>query len=275
MRSYQAVFFTYAMLGMLNFMLAWFLSSGVELQRSITKPARGGEIGEEDALLPGVQTEQNEELEKKRSLLPMISRESRGIIFRLCCLFAVDSLASGLVPTSWVTYFFYNKFNLPTGSLGTIFSIMAILSAISSVVAASLSKRIGLINTMVFTHLPSAIALALIPIPSSLTGAITFLIIRSSLASMDIAPKAAFLSMVVQPEERTAVMGFISVVRTFSQSCGPFITGLLAQSGHFWVTFIVAGSLKAAYDLGLLAAFSRHKVQDRNTPEASSDELEA
>ncbi len=152
---------------------------------------------------------------------------------------------------------------------------MAILSAISSVVAASLSKRIGLINTMVFTHLPSAIALALIPIPSSLTGAIIFLVIRSSLASMDIAPKAAFLSMVVQPGERTAVMGFISVVRTFSQSCGPFITGLLAQSGSFWVTFVVAGSLKAVYDLGLLAAFRRHKMQERHQSEAQSHEAEA
>jgi MFS family permease len=152
---------------------------------------------------------------------------------------------------------------------------MAILSAISSVVAASLSKRIGLVNTMVFTHLPSAIALALIPIPSSLTGAIIFLIIRSSLASMDIAPKAAFLSMVVHPGERTAVMGFISVVRTFSQSCGPFITGLLAQSGSFWVTFVLAGSLKAGYDMGLLAAFSRHKVLERRIPEPSSDETEA
>ncbi len=152
---------------------------------------------------------------------------------------------------------------------------MAILSAISSVVAASLSKRIGLINTMVFTHLPSAIALALIPSPSSLTGAIIFLIIRSSLASMHIAPKAAFLSMVVQPGERTAVMGFISVVRTFSQSCGPFITGLLAQSGSFWVTFIVAGSLKAAYDLGLLAAFSQHKVHGSPPSEARDEETEA
>lgn len=92
---------------------------------------------------------------------------------------------------------------------------------------------------------------------------------------MDIAPKAAFLSMVVQPQERTAVMGFISVIRTFSQSCGPFITGLLAQSGNFWITFILAGALKAAYDLGLLAAFSSHKVQDRRTPEANDNEHEA
>ena len=78
---------------------------------------------------------------------------------------------------------------------------------------------------------------------------------------MDIAPKAAFLSVVVQPGERTAVMGFISVVRTASQSCGPVITGVLAQSGRFWVTFVVAGSLKATYDLGLLTGFRGHKTE--------------
>jgi hypothetical protein len=111
--------------------------------------------------------------------------------------------------------------------------VAGILSAVSSLVAVSLSRRIGLIRTMVFTHLPSAIALCLIPIPSSL---------------------------VVLPQERTAVMGFISVVRTFSQSCGPLVTGILAQAGKFWVTFVVAGTLKATYDLGLLAGFRSHKA---------------
>jgi hypothetical protein len=77
---------------------------------------------------------------------------------------------------------------------------------------------------------------------------------------MDIAPKAAFISIVVLPQERTAVMGFISVVRTFSQSCGPLVTGILAQAGKFWVTFVVAGTLKATYDLGLLAGFRSHKA---------------
>jgi hypothetical protein len=87
---------------------------------------------------------------------------------------------------------------------------------------------------------------------------------------MDIAPKAAFLSVVVMPGERTAVMGFISVVRTFSQSFGPVITGVLAQSGRFWVTFVVAGSLKATYDLGLLTGFRGHKTEmDRAERRAS------
>jgi predicted MFS family arabinose efflux permease len=160
-----------------------------------------------------------------------------------------------------VTYFFNLKFKLHEGDLGTLFFVAGILSSLSSLVAVSLSRRIGLINTMVFTHLPSAIALCLIPMPPSLAGAIFFLLLRSSLASMDIAPKAAFLSVVVQPGERTAVMGFISVVRTASQSCGPVITGVLAQSGRFWVTFVVAGSLKATYDLGLLTGFRGHKTE--------------
>lgn len=127
-----------------------------------------------------------------------------------------------------MTYFFHEKFDMSSAALGSLFFITGILSAVSSLLAASLSKRIGLVNTMVFTHLPSALALALIPVPSSLTWAIAFLVVRSSMASMDIAPKAAFLSAVVLPDERTAVMGFISMVRTASQSCGPVITGVLA-----------------------------------------------
>lgn len=79
---------------------------------------------------------------------------------------------------------------------------------------------------------------------------------------MDIAPKAAFLSAVVLPTERTAVMGFVAVVRTFSQACGPLVTGVLAQAGKFWVTFVVAGLLKAVYDIGLLALFKGHKTHD-------------
>lgn len=146
---------------------------------------------------------------------------------------------------------------------------MGILSAISSLVAVSLSKRIGLVRTMVLTHLPSAIALSLIPIPSHLKFSLVFLVIRSSLASMDIAPKAAFLSVIILPSERTAVMGFISVVRTASQSCGPLITGVLAGSNKFWVAFVVAGGLKATYDLGLLAGFQSRKTDVDRAGEAN------
>ena len=98
---------------------------------------------------------------------------------------------------------------------------------------------------MVFTHLPSAIFLLLLPFPSQLGGAITLLVLRSTLASMDQAPRSAFLAAVVLPEERTSVMGIVNVAKTLSQSAGPLVTGLLAAGGKFWIAFVVAGALKA------------------------------
>jgi sugar phosphate permease len=121
---------------------------------------------------------------------------------------------------------------------------------------------------MVFTHLPSAIALALIPIPSSLPFAMLFLILRACTQSMDVAPRSAFLAAVVLPEERTAVMGTINVVKTSAQSLGPFITGLLASNKLFWVAFVMAGSLKATYDLGMLAVFANHKPREEQAAES-------
>jgi hypothetical protein len=277
-RSYRAVFLAYAGLGFVNVMLACFLSSKVEAEKHANLENDREEDTVTEPLLNG-----NESIAKgesaaveRKALLPKISKESQAVVFKLCLLFAVDSLASGLVPASWVTYFFHVKFSLPEGELGSLFFTTGLISAASSIIAASLSRRIGLVNTMVFTHLPSAIALSLIPVPASLPWAIFFLVLRSSMASMDIAPKAAFLSAVVLPGERTAVMGFIAVVRTFSQSCGPLITGLLAQAGKFWVTFVVAGLLKAAYDLGLLALFKGHKTRDEggDGPKKVEDEEE-
>jgi len=124
---------------------------------------------------------------------------------------------------------------------------------------------------MVFTHLPSAVSLALIPIPSTLPFAILFLVLRSCTQSMDVAPRSAFLAAVVLPQERTAVMGTINVVKTLSQSMGPFITGILSTKNLFWVAFVMAGSLKATYDLGMLAVFAGHKTREERTAEATEE----
>jgi MFS family permease len=115
---------------------------------------------------------------------------------------------------------------------------------------------------MVFTHLPSAIFLALIPIPNSLHFSMLFLILRSCTQSMDVAPRSAFLAAVVLPHERTAVMGLINIVKTSAQSLGPLITGVLAGRNLFWVAFVAAGTLKATYDLGMLAVFAGHKTHE-------------
>src|SRR5277367_4428056 len=128
---------------------------------------------------------------------------------------------------------------------------------------------------MVFTHLPSAIALALIPVPSSLPFAMLFLILRSCTQSMDVAPRSAFLAAVVLPNERTAVIGTINVVKTSSQSLGPLITGVLASNKLFWLAFVMAGSVKATYDLGMLAVFAGHKTREERAAEARAPQARA
>lgn len=199
---------------------------------------------------------------KRKSIWPAFSAQTRTVVLKLCLLFAVDSLASGLVPLSWVTYFFNRKFKLPEGQLGTLFFVTNIISSISNLAASSLAKRIGLIKTMVFTHLPSAIFLALIPLPSYAWMAMTFLILRSCMQNMDQAPRQAFLAAAVLPSERTAVMGAVNVVKTLSQSGGPVATGWLAGIGKFWIAFLIAGAMKASYDLAMLKMFLGYKSRE-------------
>ena len=126
---------------------------------------------------------------------------------------------------------------------------------------------------MVFTHLPSAIFLALIPIPQSLPLSLLFLVLRACTQSMDVAPRSAFLAAILLPAERTAVMGAVNVVKTTAQSLGPLITGVLASHGLFWVSFVCAGSLKASYDLGLLALFKNHE-RDQEARETANEEAQ-
>lgn len=190
-----------------------------------------------------------------------LSNKTRWTLLRLCALFAIDSLASGMVPYSLINFYMDRKFHMPKSTLGDIMSVVWIMASIGNVFASAISKRIGLVKTMVFTHLPSAIFLALLPAPSAVWLTVILLVGRGILASMDQAPRSAFLSKVVKAEERTAVMGIVNVVKTLSQSGGPTVTGILAGSDRFWIAFVVAGSMKASYDLGLLTFFLKVEKQ--------------
>lgn len=123
---------------------------------------------------------------------------------------------------------------------------------------------------MVFTHLPSAIFRALIGVPNDIHITLLFLLLNASTQSMDTAPRSAFLAMIILPEERTAVMGAANVVKTISQSLGPLLTGFLADHNLFWLSFLCSGSLKASYDLGLLALF---KNKEKEKEEAERQRL--
>lgn len=127
---------------------------------------------------------------------------------------------------------------------------------------------------MVFTHLPSGLFLALMPIPSTLPFALTFLILRACTQNMDVAPRMAFLAAVILPHERTAVMGLINVIKTMAQALGPLISGVLASRGIIGYTFVAAGLLKASYDLGMLAVFAGHKTHEERADEQARREEE-
>ncbi len=163
-----------------------------------------------------------------------------------------------ILSRSWVVYYFKKHFRISEGHIGTFFFAASIVQAASVLVAASIAKRFGNVKTMVFTHLPSAVCLACIGLPSQLPLAMMFVILRASTQSMDSAPRSAFLAAIVLPNERTAVMGTLNVVKTAAQSIGPSITGALAGKDLFWVAFLVAGSLKAAYDVGMSVQYEIH-----------------
>ncbi|KAJ6186860.1 hypothetical protein N7519_001768 [Penicillium mononematosum] len=254
----RIIFFVYAGVGVVKLILNLGLSGKIEVQKEEPQ-----EQSSETRPLLSEPVERDVEPATKKGLFPSIEKDLWSLVIRLFILFGVDSFASGLASLSWMTYFFKGKFNLPSGGLGTMFFTTNIISAASMLVASSLAKRIGNVKTMVFTHLPSAICLALISVPSSLPLALTFLILRACTQNMDVAPRSAFLAAALPADKRTAIMGAVNVVKTTAQSMGPLLTGILSSNGHFGVSFIIAGCLKVTYDLGMLFSFAGKEAARR------------
>lgn len=275
--AYRTIFWMYAGIGIVKALLTLLLSRECEVDQKAAEseqPRSEAEGEGETQPLLGHQSGTPESGEatkppKKSGMIPIaqISPKSRWILLRLCALFFIDSLASGMVPFSLINFYMDRKFDLPKSELGSIMSATWFVSTLGNIFASSISKRIGLVKTMVFTHLPSAIFLALLPVPQSLALTICLLVGRASMSSMDQAPRSAFLSAVVLAEERTAVMGIVNVVKTLSQSGGPVVTGWLAGRQRFWIAFVVAGSMKASYDLGLLTFFVNTKLHGHDQGE--------
>lgn len=254
---YRNVFYGYSAIGVLKLISALVLSAAVEVH---DEPASDTDTNEQAPLLTQPnQAQTPNQAPPKKQLRAKVSRESIPIVVSLCALFALDSFASGLAPLSWITFYFKSQYHIEEGKLGSIFFTTSIIAAGSVLVASSLARRFGNVKTMVFTHIPSSIFLALIPIPNEVHISVLFLILRSCTQSMDIAPRSAFLAAIIQPNERTVVIGLINVAKTTAQSLGPLITGLLADSDYFWVAFIMAGSLKVCYDLGFLGLFKHRE----------------
>ncbi len=187
--------------------------------------------------------------------------ESRGIVVRLSALFSLDSFGGGLAVDSLIALWLFERHGLSVEATATIFFGVGLLAAGSMLLAAPLAARIGLIETMAFTHLPANVALMLMPLAPTLPVALVLLAVRSGLSQMDVAPRTTYIMSVVRPEERAAAASVTNVVRSLSTAVSPALGGALLSAGPFGLPFVVAGALKAVYDVALLAAFRRRPVR--------------
>lgn len=290
LQAYHACFGLYSLMGLAASLAAFSLSKKCELKPSaITKERETGEaaegllnnqelnpVDESHHTLDGVEEEPKPP--PNTSKIARISKETRSVMYALWFLLMVDSLADGMVSMSLTTYYVDEKFHPPKSTLGDVISASYFFAALSTVFAGPLARHIGLVNTMVFTHIPSSTAVLLFPAAQSRWLTFVLLILRVGLNNMDQAPRAALIAAVVRPEERTAVMGITSTLRTLANVTGPSFTGLLADSGRFWIAFVVGGALRLFYDVGLFVAFIniqlyKHEPGQQASPGGSTGRL--
>jgi MFS family permease len=183
-------------------------------------------------------------------------RRSRAVVLRLSGLFIIDAFAGGFLIQSFVAYWFHVRFGVEPGLLGSIFFATNILAGLSALSAAWVAGKIGLVNTMVFTHLPSNILLILIPLMPGLGSAIVLLLARYSISQMDVPTRQSYIMAVVDTDERSSAAGVTSVARTVGASLAPIFAGFLYGNPLLLnAPFFVAGGLKIIYDLGLYRSF--------------------
>ena len=179
---------------------------------------------------------------------------SRGIVTRLCGLFALDSFGGGFVPQTFIAYLFVRKYDASPHALAIVFFAVGILQALSFQTAVRIAGRIGLLRTMVFTHLPSNLLLAAVAFAPNLTGAIALLLARFALSQMDVPTRQAYVMAVVDPSERTAAAAYTNTARYVTRPIAPLIAGATLR-GALGAPFFIAGALKSVYDLGLYLVF--------------------
>jgi MFS family permease len=192
---------------------------------------------------------------------------SRSIVAKLSALFMVDSFAGGLVVQSFVAYWLLQRFGVAPAGLGAIFFGTNLLAGLSALAAARVASRIGLVNTMVFTHLPSNVFLILVPLMPNLPLAVTLLLLRNSISQMDVPTRQSYVVAVVDPDERSAAAGVTTIARTLASSLGPLVTGALFSATLLAAPFLLSGGLKIAYDLTLWRSFQAIRPpEERRSP---------
>jgi MFS family permease len=201
--------------------------------------------------------ERGRELEEEP--LPPLHR-SRRIVMRLSGLFALDSFGGGFVPQTFIAYLFTRKYDASPQTLAIVFFAIGILQALSFQAAVRLAGRIGLLRTMVFTHLPSNLLLAAVAFAPNLASAITLLLARFALSQMDVPTRQAYVMAIVDPSERTAAAAYTNTARYLTRPIAP-VTAAASLRAGLGAPFLIAGALKSAYDLGLYLTFRNVAVE--------------
>jgi len=227
--SYRLMFWLYAAIGVVTLLIASRLSQKVELAK----------------------------LPERTGLVTLT--HSRGPILKLAGLFAIDAFAGGFVVQSLIVYWFSLRFGVGAEYLGPLFFGVNVMKSISYLLAVRIADRIGLLNTMVFSHLPSNVMLMMIPLMPTLASASILLLARHLLSQMDVPTRGSYIVAVVEPEERVAATGVTSLARTAAQAFGPVIAGAALSVARFGFPFFVGGGLKIVYDIALYFSFRGHK----------------
>lgn len=205
---------------------------------------------------------EDEPLPPKKAIMGL--HESKWTVFKLSLLFALDAFGGGFVIQSIIAYWFHIRFQLDPAMLGMIFLFANLLAGVSALAAGWLARRIGLVNTMVFTHLPSNVLLILVPLMPDVNWAIGLLLLRFSISQMDVPTRQAYTMAFVHPDERSAAAGVTAVARSVGASISPMLATVLVGSvGLMSVPFFLAGGLKIVYDLLLYRAFARSGAEKR------------
>ena len=194
-------------------------------------------------------------IEQKSAVAPL--NVSRGVVYRLAALFSVDAFAGGFVVQSLLAVWLFKRFDMSLAAASLFFFWSGVLSAFSYPLAAIIARRIGLVNTMVFTHIPSSLFLILAALSPNLTAALAFLLLRSALSQMDVPTRSSYVMAVVTPPERPAAASVTAVPRSLASSLSPALAGVLLGGPFLGAPLVICGALKILYDAALLFSF-RH-----------------
>ena len=240
-KAYRPLFVVYAGIGLLNLLVFLTLSGGVESTR----------------------------VDAQRRFLGL--HRSRGTVARLSVLFGLDAFAGGFVFQSIVAYWFHLRWGLSPETLGVLFFWVGVLSGLSLLVAGWAARRFGLLNTMVFTHLPSNLLLMLVPLAPAAWLSVGLFLARMSVSQMDVPTRRSYTMAVVDPDERTAAAGITNVARTLASAVSPVLGGVALGAGALAAPFLIAGALKVAYDGLIYAAFRGVRPPEEREAEARQD----